>query len=374
MRFRVDQDVAACCNCGGLVRKTRPVDLISNGRFRTMGSRLLFLPGFFEDPHSDAVFFTVLRSVHENISDIMAGMFANIGEHSSASYISDTTFRICRWELRFGGFEEGQSTEEQENEEGGFCLPANLPISYLKSNLVAPRVRVFNDSSVCLSPDGRLLAAFVVPVGDNKCSENEYLEGIVAVYRLQPEDRRGQCVFMQKLHRSSNPVCVDFSPSAEHLVVGLASCRLPSTPSPIDHILRALSNSGPPPCVAHIFKVDRQHNPTEVQRGLTHVKNLPNPRLEDMPDAESIDQHHRSVLLMGLEPNGTGISLNSIVWHPHGITYGTTKGLIVMIRPDPRSLPPQFSELPSTTSTTNHSASMAETESVGPVVEESPLV
>lgn len=113
-------------------------------------------------------------------------------------------------------------------------MPTNVAVSYNNNSLVVPHARLFNDSSVCLSPDGRLLAAFVIP-RETSCytlqsSQSSALLGtLLAVYRLQPEHNRGQCLFARRFTASS-PVCVDFSPLGDFLAVGLATTRIPSEP------------------------------------------------------------------------------------------------------------------------------------------------
>ncbi|VEL26531.1 unnamed protein product [Protopolystoma xenopodis] len=124
-------------------------------------------------------------------------------------------------------------------------MPANVAVSYNTNSLVVPHARLFNDSSICLSPDGRLLAAFVVPRVDinatgtiedlrNPDSRRSSLviggssesETLLAVYRLEPRKNRGACLFSHRF-ASVSPVCLDFSPLADYIVVGLATTRLP---------------------------------------------------------------------------------------------------------------------------------------------------
>ncbi|VDQ15447.1 unnamed protein product [Trichobilharzia regenti] len=93
-----------------------------------------------------------------------------------------------------------ESCEDLDENDGTkiSCLPmpTNVAVSYNNNSLVVPHARLFNDSSICISPDGRLLAAFVIPRETSYStlqSSSNLLKTILAVYRLQPEHNRGQC-------------------------------------------------------------------------------------------------------------------------------------------------------------------------------------
>ncbi|CAH8622285.1 unnamed protein product [Dicrocoelium dendriticum] len=193
---------------------------------------------------------SMLNAIHRSITEVISGLFVDMGEHGSANSLEDTTYRICRWELNFCNSVSTKhsaysfkDTETYTN----FCesssilpMPANIAVSYNANSLVLPHARLFNDSSICLSPDGRMLAAFVTPSdGDQRCefphssaiNDPAFLDTFLAVYRLQPKARRGQCLFYRRF-ASQTPVCLDFSPLCDFLVVGMATTRLPSETLP----------------------------------------------------------------------------------------------------------------------------------------------
>ncbi len=52
----------------------------------------------------------------------------------------------------------------------------------------------------------------------------------LGVYLVRPGAQMGQCVYVRKLTQIGPPVCIDFSPSSEMLVVGMATSRMPLEP------------------------------------------------------------------------------------------------------------------------------------------------
>ncbi|VDP67721.1 unnamed protein product [Schistosoma mattheei] len=288
----------------------------------------------------------------------------------ASSSSKDVTHRICRWELSLCSPIYNTpylSSSGERDSARSVCLPmpTNVAVSYNNNSLVVPHARLFNDSSVCLSPDGRLLAAFVIP-RETSCytlqsSQSSALLGtLLAVYRLQPEHNRGQCLFARRFTASS-PVCVDFSPLGDFLAVGLATTRIPSEPfsttsesSTQESLLRYGSSSSlqdhsdlrqpnvkcscqrqsSVACVFHLQRSKTQKG--QIRRSLRDIQNIKHPALLDpvssrylelsSPSSEKLDRWHR--LLLSAQ---SGISLNTIVWNANGsILYGTTKGLIVI--------------------------------------------
>ncbi|CAH8526344.1 unnamed protein product [Schistosoma mattheei] len=313
---------------------------------------------------------SVLNAVNRSITEVITGLFVDMGEYGSASSLQDVTHRICRWELSLCSPIYNTpylSSSGERDSARSVCLPmpTNVAVSYNNNSLVVPHARLFNDSSVCLSPDGRLLAAFVIP-RETSCytlqsSQSSALLGtLLAVYRLQPEHNRGQCLFARRFTASS-PVCVDFSPLGDFLAVGLATTRIPSEPfsttsesSTQESLLRYGSSSSlqdhsdlrqpnvkcscqrqsSVACVFHLQRSKTQKG--QIRRSLRDIQNIKHPALLDpvssrylelsSPSSEKLDRWHR--LLLSAQ---SGISLNTIVWNANGsILYGTTKGLIVI--------------------------------------------
>ncbi|CAL8088735.1 unnamed protein product [Calicophoron daubneyi] len=352
---------------------------------------------------------SILNAVHRSITEVIAGLFVDMGEHGSASCLQDTTYRICRWELNLcSPIENGCSIPSPQNRADLGCLPssqypraflpmpANVAVSYNTNSLVIPHARLFNDSSICLSPDGRMLAAFVVPGAISEGRSNTVDQGeetqnkadrksssmdtVLAVYRLQPELKRGQCLFM-KTFVNISPVCLDFSPLGDFLAVGMATTRLPSASLPTSS-LRRLSDPSVPSSgnqgmfnlrsihgldsdnseeiplpkrfafVAQILHLDRSFKRVSVtgdrhrvRRSLKEVTTIEHPSLLNPVssplyhrDADSaqrdnggLGRWHRLLISAPV-----GISLNTIVWNPSGgLFYGTTRGLIVIMQPQP---------------------------------------
>ncbi|CAH8554196.1 unnamed protein product [Schistosoma haematobium] len=313
---------------------------------------------------------SVLNAVNRSITEVITGLFVDMGEYGSASSLQDVTHRICRWELSlcspiYNTPYLSSSGERDSTRSVCLPMPTNVAVSYNNNSLVVPHARLFNDSSVCLSPDGRLLAAFVIP-RETSCytlqsSQSSALLGtLLAVYRLQPEHNRGQCLFARRF-TSSSPVCVDFSPLGDFLAVGLATTRIPSEPfsttsesSTQESLLRYGSSSSlqdhsdlrqpnvkcscqrqsSVACVFHLQRSKTQKG--QIRRSLRDIQNIKHPALLDpvssrylelsSPSSEKLDRWHR--LLLSAQ---SGISLNTIVWNANGsILYGTTKGLIVI--------------------------------------------
>ncbi|KAF8570446.1 hypothetical protein P879_03796 [Paragonimus westermani] len=351
---------------------------------------------------------SMLNAVHRSITEVIAGLFVDMGEHGSASCIQDTTYRICRWELNLCdpvrnrancSSDHGDTTDLKT---GGpiHPMPANVAVSYNTNSLVIPHARLFNDSSICLSPDGRMLAAFVVPNANNSGRSRSHcfastgttndaitsMDTLLAVYRLQPKARRGQCLFARRFTTAS-PVCLDFSPLSDYLAVGMATTRLPSADLPassLRHLSSGSVTSGASQrellnfddfvvsdvqsaadnmlipkryeCVAQIFRLERilKKENTDycgfiVQRTLSEVVTIKHPMFlnpisssrqhlqHGRSDVDQLDRWHRLVLSAS-----TGISLNTILWNPSGgLFYGTTKGLVVIMGAQPTHLSPQ---------------------------------
>ncbi|CAH8495687.1 unnamed protein product [Schistosoma turkestanicum] len=307
---------------------------------------------------------SVLNAVNRSITEVITGLFVDMGEYGSASSLQDVTHRICRWELSLcspiynTSHLSSPSDERDSTRSACLPMPTNVAVSYNNNSLVVPHARLFNDSSVCLSADGRLLAAFVIP-RETSSQSSALLGTLLAVYRLQPQHSRGQCLFARRFTASS-PVCVDFSPLGDFLAVGLATTRIPSEPlsttreSSAQGLLRYGSSSSlqdhvdlrqpnakcscqrqsPVACVFHLQR-SKTHK-GRVRRSLCDIQNIKHPSLLDPisskylefsnPSTEKLDRWHR--LLLSAQ---SGISLNTIVWNANGsILYGTTKGLIVI--------------------------------------------
>ncbi|KAK4471464.1 hypothetical protein MN116_004891 [Schistosoma mekongi] len=310
---------------------------------------------------------SILNSVNRSITEVITGLFVDMGEYGSASSLQDVTHRICRWELSlcspvYNSPHVSTSPDEHDSSRNT-CLPmpTNVAVSYNNNSLVVPHARLFNDSSVCLSSDGRLLAAFVVPQ-ETSCYSSQpqsSLGTLLAVYRLQPEHNRGQCLFARRFTATS-PVCVDFSPLGDFLAVGLATTRIPSEPfsvtrlstqegfirygsslSSSDHtyfrqpnVKCSCQRQSSVACVFHLQRSKTQKN--KVRRSLCDIQNIKHPALLDPVSSryfefsssatEKLDRWHQLLLSAP-----SGISLNTIVWSANGsILYGTTKGLIVI--------------------------------------------
>uniref|UniRef100_A0A0X3NXJ5 Uncharacterized protein n=1 Tax=Schistocephalus solidus TaxID=70667 RepID=A0A0X3NXJ5_SCHSO len=190
---------------------------------------------------------SVLTSMQQGITNVMAGLLADMGDHASACSLQDTTYRICRWELQLCGPVQKVATDSSPPQHLTSApisrpylpMPLNVAVSYSRNSLVVPDVRIFNDSSICLSPDGHLLGAFVVPHGSSATSNsageggNPTVDSLLAIFRLTPYRRRGQCIYARKFV-NANPVCLDFSPNANMLAVGLAATGLYHSDDQID--------------------------------------------------------------------------------------------------------------------------------------------
>ncbi|KAG5445485.1 hypothetical protein CSKR_100974 [Clonorchis sinensis] len=351
---------------------------------------------------------SMLNAVHRSINQVIAGLFVDMGEHGSATCLQDTTYRVCCWELNLCGpvchsspdcSPLNRHTDGRPNRGPVLPMPANVAVSYNTNSLVIPHVRLFNDSSICLSPDGRMLAAFVIPsatrnerTGSQNVTDrfSTSTDTLLAVYRLQPKQHRGHCLFARRFTTTS-PVCLDFSPLGDYLAVGMATTRLPSVPLPSSSLRRLSANvssaHGELPSVggledldglestapslvplrhtsvAQIFRLDRQLQRIDNQEKprtlvtwtLKEVASVIHPMLLNpvscsrkfakgghsvSTSPDSLDRWHRLLLSAS-----TGISLNTIVWNPNGgLFYGTTKGLVVLMGAQP--LPLDGSEQP----------------------------
>ncbi|VDP79469.1 unnamed protein product [Echinostoma caproni] len=358
---------------------------------------------------------SVMHAVNRSITEVIAGLFVNMGEHGSASSLQETTYRVCRWELNLCGPIQADcarcsprksshpvAPEDPSSPRSFLPMPANVAVSYNTNSLVIPHARLFNDSSICLSPDGRMLAAFVTPCstsdrvsdlrhGDrsatNMDSSASSLDTMLAVYRLQPRSRRGQCLFAHRF-RTCTPVCLDFSPLSDYLAVGMATSRLPSAALPTSSIRRmtgsgmivdaagsqgdlldvqslrsttrdeAVQSNAPDSTllpmrhafVARIFRLERiaqdigtRCTTSPVVRRLKEIVSIQHPGMSIPVSSSSLQSSNQPVLnslpsrwhrLLLSSP--AGISLNTIVWNPHGgLFYGTTKGLVVLMQSEP---------------------------------------
>ncbi|THD22424.1 Activating molecule in BECN1-regulated autophagy protein 1 [Fasciola hepatica] len=354
---------------------------------------------------------SMMHAVNRSITEVIAGLFVNMGEHGSATSLQESTYRVCRWELNLCGpiqtdcahcspRKSGHTTDELSLPRLFLPMPANVAVSYNTNSLVIPHARLFNDSSICLSPDGQMLAAFVAPRSDSsRVSElhqptsevdnsETSLDTVLAVYRLQPRSQRGQCLFARRFS-TCTPVCLDFSPQSEYLAVGMATSRLPSASLPISSLHRLTGSGlivdsvnsrndfiglhGPHVAgvietpqsvtpsettlvpvrhafVARIFRLERAvkscfpgRNANPVVRQLKETVRVQHPGMSESVPAFSVrspsqssldDVHSRWHRLLLSSP--TGISLNTIVWNPHGgLFYGTTKGLVILMQSEP---------------------------------------
>ncbi|CAH8529865.1 unnamed protein product [Heterobilharzia americana] len=310
---------------------------------------------------------TILNAVNRSITEVITGLFVDMGEYGSASSLQDVTYRICRWELSLcsptHSISQGYTVSGRNHEAFGeydgtdaACLPmpTNVAVSYNNNSLVVPHAH------------GRLLAAFVIPQETSHCalqssqSSSTVLRTLLAVYRLQPEHNRGQCLFAHNF-TSMSPVCLDFSPLGDYLAVGFATTRIPSESYPsmrqsttnrdlisygdsvsVSESQSPVQSSSKCSCqkqtsVACVFHLQRSktHENGHVRRCLRDIRNIKHPALsepmssryfENSNTSEKLDRWHRLLLSA---PNG--LSLNTIVWNANGsILYGTTKGLIVI--------------------------------------------
>ena len=144
-------------------------------------------------------------------------------------------------------------------------------------------------------------------------------EGVVAVYRLEPDVLRGQCIFSSTLSTPAQPVCLYFSPSNDFLVLGTANASLYDNqhiPESVlkYHMLAANIMGYESPVLAYIYAIDRKTKESVEQTGrMNEVMKFSIPEC-----IKSIGYENRSR------------SLNTILWHRCGLAYGSSKGLVVM--------------------------------------------
>ncbi|XP_059060660.1 uncharacterized protein LOC131853679 [Achroia grisella] len=112
-----------------------------------------------------------------------------------------------------------------------FTTGTTPDIADSEKNVVVPRCKIHNDASIDISKDGRLLVA-LLPLPRFR-STNQWL----GVYSLEWA-RLGQCLHTAALEQSA--VSVALSPTARHLVVGLGSRRITTTPHSRNNVFALL--------------------------------------------------------------------------------------------------------------------------------------
>ncbi|KAM7537367.1 hypothetical protein Aperf_G00000061156 [Anoplocephala perfoliata] len=205
----------SCARCGGIV-----------GRFVKMESKNKEMLNFIcpllfaeELKYEEPLLLTF------DFSQTISNIFRRGTNQISGSGTVRTTLKVCHWELTF-------------HEESPAVYPPmdRHSITFGGNSLIIPHARIANDSSIRLSPTGDLLAAIIVPPGNHGCPEViSEQDSVVAVYRIEPEIMRGQCIFAIGFEPNIEPVCVNFSPSSENLILGMAHSsltngRLPFSP------------------------------------------------------------------------------------------------------------------------------------------------
>ncbi|KAL3319419.1 WD domain, G-beta repeat [Cichlidogyrus casuarinus] len=368
----------ACCRCGRLVPHTFPLDpnsslshavcaalVLASNDIRSSTSTASPMASQQPRPNQDTLNATQLfsaligqrlhphsasspnlqeplrdysfRDMDRSITDAIVSLM--VDDHGcSTSNLRDTTYRVCRWELDLGLPSRP--------------MPGNSAVSYHSSNLIISQVRIFNDSSIALSQNGSLLAALVVPRSSKSPGGLSEKDTFLAVYRLEPRESRGQCIYARRFN-ASTPVCVDFSPSATCLVVGFATARLFDPQAPAHSSLSKLTP------IARIFRLSREREVSqcstassslEIRSRMIELKSIAHPHdhvavqgriagdEEELPLATMKTGSHEAWIRFVLS-SPMSVSVNTIVWNPQGgILYGTTKGLLVLMPPGPASM------------------------------------
>lgn len=341
---------------------------------------------------------SMMDMVGRSITEVISGLFVDMGEYGAATSLHNVTYRICRWELNFCSSMDSANRFHSSHYDRSRAIgrnnylpmPANMAISYNTNSLIIPHARLFNDSSISLSRDGHLLAAFIVrrndcnSVNETKLNDNirsEDLltnhkqtssETILAVYRLQSKNHRSRCSFIRRFSLA-NPVCLDFSPLGDFLVVGLATTRMP-LPQSSDYFAQFWPQPPTPEgaaefmssqhlpynykkytSIAYIYRLERSvqsnvnnHLPL-IRCSLKDMIKIKHPLALDPISSHYCNQTTYSVSCLDrwhrlLLSTPNGLSLNTIVWSSTGsILYGTTKGLVVIMQGQSSLLSPFLS-------------------------------
>ncbi|XP_039249963.2 uncharacterized protein LOC120327688 isoform X1 [Styela clava] len=204
------------------------------------------------------------NSMRSNINRIISTVYAeNHGHRAVVQNIDNMTYRLQYWDF----------------------TKLKLPeISRSDVNVLVPHCKIYNDASVDISQDGRLLATFVptfVGYPDNMMN--------VGVFSLEPSTF-GQLLF--KKSYGPNAVCLSISPLCNYICVGLKSRQF------------LLGES----------------RPNRYLMG--QILELTNENTAEMPVVKSVchpaqDRPHRPV------------SINTMSWSPEvggGLVYGTNNG------------------------------------------------
>ncbi|KAH9282479.1 hypothetical protein ECG_03817 [Echinococcus granulosus] len=306
-----NNDLEASCKCGDIALQAAPMDEMAEKELRVLYSHL-----FSSEKNTTSLPFSL-----QHFASTLANIFQEMGEHSSACNLRNTTHSVCGWELKFRTSVNGTRVCPTIRDAAP-CTPRNYAVTYRRDTLVIPQARIFNDSSISLSRDGRLIAAFAVPHGNQQNPDSlQVQDSTVAVYWAEPVSRRGHCIFAVSTVPPAEPVCLHFSPSGSSLVVGTANSPLAVThhvPAMVQqyNAMFARIINYESPALAYIYAIDRKRKDSVEQS--TRVKEV---FRFDPPDFMK-------------SPYGfTPMSLNTILWHCGGIAYGTTRGLIVMMEP-----------------------------------------
>lgn len=129
---------------------------------------------------------------------------------------------------------------------------------------------------------------------------------------------RGQCIFAIGFESNIEPVCVNFSPSSDNLIVGMAHSSCTNGRLPFSTFSQMFTSSQEPGNLpqAFVYKLSK-----------TSRVDVEQPR--KIKELRRFDAQHLwgSVTIRDLP------SLNTIAWYPFGIIFGTTKGQLVMMQP-----------------------------------------
>ncbi|XP_063230973.1 uncharacterized protein LOC134535704 isoform X2 [Bacillus rossius redtenbacheri] len=130
-----------------------------------------------------------------------------------------------------------------------FCLP---DISKADENVVVSECKIHNDASIDVSKDGFMLAALL------PSDHYENFTNTLGVYSLLPESR-GQCLYTTSLEQ--NAVSVSFSPTARHLLIGVAINRATLLSTDSNSLARVYRLSGSAGSVSRVrsFERTREH-------------------------------------------------------------------------------------------------------------------
>nr|CDM87254.2 activating molecule in beclin-1-regulated autophagy [Botryllus schlosseri] len=215
------------------------------------------------------------RNRRNNINRIISDVYAeNHGLRSVLLSIDHMMYRLQYWD-----FSKLQLPE----------------ISSHMKNVVVDACKIYNDSSIDISRDGRVLAAFV-PSYDNEPPGSDSME--VAIFSLERKTF-GQVLFKKEYEHTV--VCLSISPLCNHICVGFKyrHCLIGDP-----HMNKFL--------MGHVLAMTDE---------------------EEMPIAQQI--HHP-------DRNTRVVSINTVTWSPEpggGLVYGTNSGEVRMVSVMPK--PPE---------------------------------